>query len=224
MAANKLRDFSQPIDVPLLDATVAAFYGTGSKVERAAADQILQELQKNPDMWLQVVHILQNSQHLDTKFFALQVLEGVIKYRWNALPAEQRDGMKNYISEVIVQLSRDEASFRREKLYVNKLNVILIQILKHDWSARWESFIPDLVNAAKTSETICENCMVILKLLSEEVFDFSRNEMTQQKIKQLKQSLNRGLSLYVQLCLHFTHSYHGSLWDTYLNLPCWKLS
>lgn len=31
MAAEKLRDFSQPIDVPLLDATVDAFYGTGSK-------------------------------------------------------------------------------------------------------------------------------------------------------------------------------------------------
>ncbi|KAH9607356.1 hypothetical protein KSS87_020127 [Heliosperma pusillum] len=198
MAAEKLRDLSQPIDVPLLDATVAAFYGTGSKDERAAADQILRELQNNPDMWLQVVHILQSSQNLNTKFFALQVLEGVIKYRWNALPAEQRDGMKNYISE----LSRDEASFRRERLYVNKLNVILVQILKHDWPARWQSFIPDLVNAAKTSETICENCMVILKLLSEEVFDFSRGEMTQQKIKELKQSLNSEFQLIHELCLY----------------------
>lgn len=33
MAADKLRDLSQPIDVALLDATVAAFYGTGSKEE-----------------------------------------------------------------------------------------------------------------------------------------------------------------------------------------------
>lgn len=33
MAAEKLRDLSQPIDVGLLDATVAAFYGTGSKDE-----------------------------------------------------------------------------------------------------------------------------------------------------------------------------------------------
>ena len=35
MAAEKLRDLSQPIDVPLLDATVAAFYGTGSKEQVA---------------------------------------------------------------------------------------------------------------------------------------------------------------------------------------------
>lgn len=31
--AEKLLDFSQPFDVGLLDATVAAFYGTGSKEE-----------------------------------------------------------------------------------------------------------------------------------------------------------------------------------------------
>ncbi|KAL5972670.1 hypothetical protein ACLOJK_039475 [Asimina triloba] len=41
---------------------------------RTAADQILRELQNNPDTWLQVVHILQNSQNLNTKFFALQVV------------------------------------------------------------------------------------------------------------------------------------------------------
>ncbi|KAI7726756.1 hypothetical protein M8C21_006128 [Ambrosia artemisiifolia] len=202
MAAEKLRDLSQPIDVPLLDATVAAFYGTGSKDERTAADHILRELQNNPDMWLQVVHILSNTQSLNTKFFALQVLEGVIKYRWNVLPVEQRDGMKNYISDVIVKLSSNEVSFRQERLYVNKLNIILVQILKHEWPARWRSFIPDLVTAAKTSETLCENCMTILKLLSEEVFDFSRGEMTQQKIKDLKQSLNSEFQLIHELCLY----------------------
>ncbi|KAK1431645.1 hypothetical protein QVD17_08152 [Tagetes erecta] len=202
MAAEKLRDLTHPIDVAVLDATVAAFYGTGSKQERAAADQILRELQNNPDMWLQVVHILSNTQNLNTKFFALQVLEGVIKYRWNVLPVEQRDGMKNYISDVIVKLSSNEASFRQERLYVNKLNIILVQILKHEWPARWRSFIPDLVTAAKTSETICENCMAILKLLSEEVFDFSRGEMTQQKIKELKQSLNSEFQLIHELCLY----------------------
>ncbi|XP_054812006.1 protein EXPORTIN 1A isoform X2 [Prosopis cineraria] len=202
MAAERLRDLSQPIDVALLDATVAAFYGTGSKEERNAADQILRDLQNNPDTWLQVMHILQNTQNLNTKFFALQVLEGVIKYRWNALPVEQRDGMKNFISDVIVKLSSDEASFRVERLYVNKLNIILVQILKHEWPARWQNFIPDLVLAAKTSETICENCMAILKLLSEEVFDFSRGEMTQQKIKELKQSLNSDFHLIHELCLY----------------------
>ncbi|CAN8269826.1 unnamed protein product [Cochlearia groenlandica] len=202
MACEKLRDLTQPIDVALLDATVEAFYNTVSKDERAGADNILRDLKANPDTWLQVVHILHNTRSSHTKFFALQVLEGVIKYRWNALPVEQRDGMKNYISQVIVQLSRDEASFRSERLYVNKLNVVLVQIVKHEWPVKWTTFISDLAQAAKTSETICENCMAILKLLSEEVFDFSRDELTRQKIKELKESLNREFQLIHELCLY----------------------
>uniref|UniRef100_A0A7I4BPN0 Importin N-terminal domain-containing protein n=1 Tax=Physcomitrium patens TaxID=3218 RepID=A0A7I4BPN0_PHYPA len=198
--AEKLLDFTQPLDVGLLDATVAAFYGTGSKEERAAAERVLRQLQEHPDTWTRVVTILQNSTIPNTKFYALQVLEGVIKYRWNALPVEQRDGIKNYISDLIVQLSSNESSFRAERLYVNKLNIILVQVLKHEWPARWPRFIPDLVSAAKSSETLCENCMVILKLLSEEVFDFSQGELTQSKIKELKNSLNSEFQLIHELC------------------------
>ena len=34
---------------------------------------------------------------------ALQVLEAVIKYRWMALPAEQREGIKNYVATVVIK-------------------------------------------------------------------------------------------------------------------------
>ena len=43
--------------------------------------------------------------------------------------------------------------------------------------------------------------MVILKLLSEEVFDFSAEQMTQEKAKNLKNSLNGEFSDIFQLCL-----------------------
>lgn len=93
---------------------------------------------------------------------------------------------------------------------MKKLNIILVKILKHEWPERWQNFIPDLVLAAKSNETICENFMVILKLLNEEVFYFSRGEMTQQKIKELKLSfflrnfklsLNGEFQLIYNLCL-----------------------
>lgn len=55
---------------------------------------------------------------------------------------------------------------------------VAAQILKQDWPAKWPTFITDIVSASKTSELLCENSMVILKLLSEEIFDFSRGELT----------------------------------------------
>lgn len=38
----------------------------------------------------------------------------------------------------------------------------------------------------KGSETLCENNMHILRLLSEEIFDFSAEQMTAAKVKELK--------------------------------------
>ena len=51
--------------------------------------------------------------------------------------------------------------------------MILVQILKREWPKNWPTFIGDIVGASKTNESLCQNNMIILKLLSEEVFDFS---------------------------------------------------
>jgi hypothetical protein len=59
-----------------------------------------------------------------------QILESVIKFRWAALPAEQREGIKNYISNLIIKYSTNEQLYRSESTFINKLNLILVQILK----------------------------------------------------------------------------------------------
>ncbi len=58
----------------------------------------------------------------------VQILEEVIKFRWGALPDEQREGIRNYVSNLIIKLSSDEAAFRRERVFLNKLNIILVQV------------------------------------------------------------------------------------------------
>ena len=50
-------------------------------------------------------------------------------------------------------------------MFVGKLNVLLVQILKKEWPHNWPSFIPDIVSASKASEVLCTNNMEILKLL-----------------------------------------------------------
>ncbi|KAK9840628.1 hypothetical protein WJX81_005548 [Elliptochloris bilobata] len=199
--ASKLLDFSQDLDVPLLDATVTRFYA-GSNEERIASEGVLRELQKHPEAWTRVDRILELSQSQQAKFIALQILEEVIKFRWGALPDEQREGIRNYVSNLIIKLSSDEVAFRRERVFLNKLNIILVQVLKQDWPHKWRTFIPELVGASKTNQTLCENSMIILKLLSEEVFDFSRGELTQAKTKELKNSLNQEFRLIHELCLY----------------------
>jgi exportin-1 len=74
------------------------------------------------------------------------------------------------------------------------------QILKQEWPHNWPSFITELVESSKTNLSLCENNMVILKLLSEEIFDFSADQMTQTKIKNLKNQMCGEFSEIFKLC------------------------
>lgn len=108
---------------------------------------------------------------------------------------------------------------RKEKTYLNKLNLALVQvnlysppcvaailklgrtqILKQEWPHSWPNFITELVESSKTNLSLCENNMIILKLLSEEIFDFSADQMTQNKIKNLKNQMCGEFSEIFKLC------------------------
>ena len=80
------------------------------------------------------------------------------------------------------------------------LFLFLSQILKQEWPHNWPTFIPELVESSKTNLSLCENNMVILKLLSEEVFDFSFTSMTQAKVTALKQQMWSEFSEVFLLC------------------------
>jgi exportin-1 len=127
-------------------------------------------------------------------------------------------GIRNFIVGVVVKVASDETTARKEKTYLNKLNLALVhvcltsmfthiwsakscvQILKQEWPHNWPNFIPELVESSKTNLSLCENNMVILKLLSEEIFDYSAEQMTQAKAKNLKNQMSNEFSEIFKLC------------------------
>merc|ERR550532_2332810 len=164
------------------------------------AQEVLTTLKEHPDAWTRVDTILEFSQNQQTKYYALQILENVIKTRWKVLPRQQCEGIKKYIVGLVIKTSSEADSLEKEKVYLGKLNMILVQILKYEWPRNWPTFISDIVGASKTNEPLCQNNMAILKLLSEEVFDFSSGQMTQAKAKHLKDSMCSEFSQIFQLC------------------------
>lgn len=198
-AGKRLLDMSQRLDINLLDNVVKAMYA-GDAMQQKVAQAVLTQLKENPDSWMKVDAILQYSKNQETKYFALQILENLIKTRWNALPAVQTEGIKTFIIDLIIKTSSDPATVEREKFYLTKLNMVLVQILKREWPKRWPTFIGDIVGASKTNESLCQNNMNILKLLSEEVFDFSSGQLTQAKTKYLKDTMCHEFSKIFQLC------------------------
>ncbi|XP_054260952.1 exportin-1 [Macrosteles quadrilineatus] len=197
--AARLLDFNQKLDINLLDNIVGAMY-SGIGEQQRVAQEILTTLKEHPDAWTRVDTILEFSNNQQTKYYALQILEQVIKTRWKVLPRNQCEGIKKYIVALIIKTSSDPETMEREKTYLNKLNMILVQVLKREWPKNWETFITDIVGASKTNESLCQNNMTILKLLSEEVFDFSSGQITQTKAKHLKDTMCSEFSQIFQLC------------------------
>lgn len=197
--ASKLLDFSQKLDINLLDNVVCCLY-SGEGQQQRMAQEVLTTLKEHPDAWTRVDTILEYSQNQQTKYYALQILENVIKTRWKVLPRPQCEGIKKYIVGLIIKTSSDAETLEKEKVYLGKLNMILVQILKYEWPKNWPSFITDIVGASKTNESLCQNNMIILKLLSEEVFDFSSGQMTQIKAKHLKDTMCSEFSQIFHLC------------------------
>ncbi|KAJ4466777.1 armadillo-type protein [Lentinula lateritia] len=196
MEFQSICNFSQELDTSLLDRVVLAFF-TGSGPERQAAQAALTQFQEHPESWTRVPEILQKSSYPQTKYIGLQILEKVISTRWKSLPDGQRQGIRNFLITITIEIASDEVTARKEKIYLNKLNLAMVQVLEQEWPHNWPTFISELVESSSTSLPLCENNMVLLRLLSEEIFDFSADQLTQAKAKELKLQLSSELSMEV---------------------------
>ncbi|ERF74905.1 Exportin-1 [Endocarpon pusillum Z07020] len=205
------------ISISELDNTVRAFYEGKGEVQKQA-QQKLTEFKSNPDAWLMVDKILQEATYLPTKYAGLQVLDDVIMTRWKVLPRDQCQGIRNFVVDQIIGASQSEESLKQQRLFVDKLDLTLVNILKQEWPHNWPTFINEIISSCHSSLSICENNMSILRLLSEEVFDFSQDQMTSTKAKNLKTTMCAEFSQIFQLCLEIlTTAEHTNLIRATLN-------
>ncbi len=109
-------------------------------------------------------------------------------------------GIRNFVVQNVIQISSTEESLRVQRTLLNKLNLVLVSILKQDWPHNWPTFINEIIAACRTNLSICENNMIILRLLSEEVFDYSAEQMTSTKTRNLKTTMCNEFSQIFQLC------------------------
>ena len=103
----------------------------------------------------------------------------------HAVSTPQCAGIKAFVVNLVIQRSSNEELFRSDKIFMNKINMVLVQIVKQarrrrkgrkrcrrvlslrpplphqEWPHAWPSFISDIVAASKTNESLCENNMAV---------------------------------------------------------------
>lgn len=102
--------------------------------------------------------------------------------------------------QYILQCSNSEEALKAHRTLLNKLNLVLVSVLKQEWPHNWPTFINEIIQACHSSLSVCENNMTILRLLSEEVFDYSADQMTSTKTRNLKTTMCNEFSQIFFLC------------------------
>ncbi|CUM66029.1 uncharacterized protein PRCAT00003683001 [Priceomyces carsonii] len=196
---ESILDFSADLDISVFDLVVETFY-KGSGLDQQMAQTLLNQFQEHPESWKRSDQILSSSSNPQSKYIALSCLNKLIQYRWRTVPENERIGIRNFIVNMIISLCDNEEVFETQKALINKIDLTLVSILKQEWPHNWPQFIPEILMSSRSSFNVCENNMIILKLLSEEVFDFGQEQLTQAKAKQLKLSMKAEFEEIFKLC------------------------
>ena len=96
------------------------------------------------------------------KCLCLSYLNKLLKYqflltqqKWLALPSNQREHLKSYIVNIVLEYGAIENLPKSLHNILSKANSILVQIVKYQWNSTWRSFINDICSASVKDMNIC---------------------------------------------------------------------
>jgi len=134
MDPNSLLNQNIPFDnqkLQLLENIINVFYTTKNNNDRTQADKLLNQFKVLPDSWTHCATILSNSNNNYTKFFALGILEDLIISRWNTIQQDSKNGIKNFLVELLVKNVTDDNTFVANQTLIQKLNVSIVQVINN---------------------------------------------------------------------------------------------
>jgi exportin-1 len=74
--------------------------------------------------------------------------------------------------------------------------------VKQDWPHDWPNFVVELISYAQITPSMCENAMIFLRVLSEDIFDFSFGRISATRIDKMKLQLITDFPDIFKLIIH----------------------
>lgn len=208
MNLNILFDDSKPFEgekLDLFEMVVKNIFSPDSGI-RNEAEQIIERLNDQNQLWLFSQPIILNSKNPETYFVVLKSLQKGIATKWNLLSEEQMLAVRGFVAELIVKLASNPAS-RESKLCLTMANSCLVEIVKKEWRTTWKTAISDIVQASYTSQLLCANNLKILNELSQAVFTYSKSTLTSQEIQNLKTNFANEFKSVYDVCDYVAKAY-----------------
>ena len=86
-------------------------------------------------------------------------------------------------------------------------SLAVTQIIKQEWDSTWPDAIKDLAESCKQNQILCENNLEIMLMLSEEIFEDTKQNMTKARLLRLKERYTENLKIIYDLCDFIAKAY-----------------
>ncbi|KAM8947256.1 exportin-5 [Pelodytes ibericus] len=123
------------------------------------------------------------------RHFGLQVLEHVIKFRWNDMSAVDKLCLKD---SVIGLISNGMHSIMEEEGHIKDVFArIVVEMIKREWPQHWPDMLSELERLARKGEAQTELVMLILLRLAEDVVTF--HSLPQQRRRDIHTTMTQNM-------------------------------
>jgi exportin-1 len=196
MNYDGLLDPSKPIDPATFD-TVATHLSSQNSHDVAAAQEALSKFKSNPESFFRCDALIVGCTSQYARFLAANILEEGITKRWNTLSEQQQSALRTFLMGLVVSTCRGGwDAMRSQKVVLTKINAALIAIAKREWPHRWPTFVRDVCTSASgVEDPMVENCIRLLTLLGEDIFEFGDKGMTSRAAARKKVALQEDFQM-----------------------------
>ncbi|XP_051008849.1 exportin-5 [Acomys russatus] len=132
------------------------------------------------------------------RHFGLQILEHVVKFRWNSMSRLEKVYLKNSVMELIANGTLN--ILEEENHIKDVLSRIVVEMIKREWPQHWPDMLMELDTLSRQGETQRELVMFILLRLAEDVVTFQT--LPTQRRKDIQQTLTQNMERILNFLLN----------------------
>ncbi|XP_038148996.1 exportin-5 [Cyprinodon tularosa] len=147
------------------------------------------------------LHLADKSQPAVVRHFGLQILEHVIKFRWNNMQQQEKVQLKECAMQL---LTTGTHSILEEESHVkDALSRIVVEMIKREWPQHWPDMLKEMETLCSQGEAQTELVMLILLRLAEDVITFQT--LPTQRRRDIQQTLTQNMDSIFSFILAILH-------------------
>ncbi|XP_021041603.1 exportin-5 [Mus caroli] len=131
------------------------------------------------------------------RHFGLQILEHVVKFRWNSMSRLEKVYLKNSVMDLIANGTL--RILEEENHIKDVLSRIVVEMIKREWPQHWPDMLMELDTLSRQGETQRELVMFILLRLAEDVVTFQT--LPTQRRRDIQQTLTQNMERILNFLL-----------------------